>query len=441
MSGKEYFPVGKQAPGRFRPYQVIRGQGRRSRKQSFVSISAAGTRNLTYIRRQCLSESGTVEQRRSNQEAGLEPEPLLFWDVRWSNPLQGECTLEQVDPKDLRLPPSPIPRPGERVLWHAEAREMAGVVQGHDIRGQAIILDDFGLQHHRSFDDVRLRDPFSRMSPNWCHLPSGGRLLRPGAATLDLFRRIMAERIPPGPSYQELVEEFWGRGYEVFLVGGTARDTLAGKPANDIDLVTTMPLTRMLGFVQDMYLTRSTGHDRRGYIRLGGTPESGDPFIDVKIFSNSLPGTNAATFGVGFARDFAYRDFACNAVYYDSKNEVIIDPSGHGVSDCDTKTLRLAPGPHDRHQKAQVFIRAVKFMARGFSLATETRTILLEEYQPMLATMKGEIRLGYFKTQVMSKHRAPEAKRQAVADFKAVLEALGCPEVWGKYFASIEGGL
>ena len=172
-----------------------------SRNRTFVRIDFDRRDQKPDIpRRQCLANPERSVNDGRNQEARLEPEPLLFGVVRWSNPLQGEGTLKQVDPKDLRLPPSPIPRPGERVRWHAEAREMAGVVQGHDIRGQAIILDEFGLQHHRSFDDVRLEDPFSRMSPNWCHLPSGGRLLRPGAATLSLFRRIMAERIPPGPS-------------------------------------------------------------------------------------------------------------------------------------------------------------------------------------------------------------------------------------------------
>jgi hypothetical protein len=137
----------------------------------------------------------------------------------------------------------------------------------------------------------------------------------------------------------------------------------------------------------------------------------------------------------------AYRDFTCNAIYYDPVNEVIIDPSGYGVSDCQAHALRLVHGVHDRHQMAQVFIRAVKFMTRGFNPVEETRDVLLSDYQPMLAVLTGEFRLRYFETQVMSKHRALDDKRRAVAEFKSILENLGCPEAWLNYFDGIEESL
>ena len=69
-----------------------------------------------------------------------------------------------------------------------------------------------------------------------------------------------------------------------FLVGGTVRDVVCGKLSNDIDMVTTMPLRFLRKIVGPMYYQREPGNDKRGYIRIGGTPNSGDPFIDLKVF-------------------------------------------------------------------------------------------------------------------------------------------------------------
>ena len=345
--------------------------------------------------------------------------------------------MEEADPRELRLPPSPIPRPGERVCWYAQERPMAGIVQGHDVQGRAVVLDSFGLFHRRAFEEIRLEEPLSRSPPNWNDLPSEGRILRPDPATLGLFRALLKQRIPPGPSCRELAREIWSRGFEVFLVGGSVRDLLAGGTAQDIDLATTMPIDWMLGFVEAMYSTRSVDA-RRGHLRVGGSPASGEPFIDVNMFVAADPGSDDATFGTGFDRDLAHRDFACNALYFDPENEIIVDPSGHGAADCERRILRLVRGPHDRNQMAQIFVRAVKLMARGFSPDADTRDRLLEVYRPMLAEMKSEARLFYFEFQVLGKLRTRESRRSAVDRYKSALDGIGCGEDWQRYFAGVE---
>lgn len=308
---------------------------------------------------------------------------------------------------------------------------------GHDVDGLAIITDDFGIQNRVAYEKIRLEQPFERRAPNWHDLKTGC-LAQPDAAVLKILRQMMARRMPPGPTYQDLVEEIWGRGFEIFLVGGTVRDILAGSEPNDIDLVTTMPLKRMLSFVHEMYRTTISGNNSRGFIRIGGKPASGDPFIDLKVFSSSMPGTGNATFGVGFDRDVSYRDFTCNAVYFDPKNEVIVDPTGHGVEDCRTRTLRLVEGTHDPFQMAQIFIRAIKFMGRGFNLVDDTRERLVQDYSPALAAMNRQMRKRYFVTQVISKHRDDEGQRKAVIQFMADLSMLGCLHVWNDYFGDMD---
>lgn len=248
----------------------------------------------------------------------------------------------KVDPDSLKLPPCPLPRPEEEVCWFVDSRFVTGIYRGHDKNGQPLIINQFGNPAFiRTFDAVRLTKPFDRRKPNWAYLPKDGVVVRPPDDVRKTFNVLLDQRIPPGPKYIDLISEIWGRGFEVYVVGGTVRDVLGNDPSKDVDIVTTMPLNHMRRFLRSMYRYDPSGKDSRGFIRIGGTPESGDPFIDLKVFSDSLPGTTQACFGVGFERDVAHRDFACNALYYDPINAVLLDPSGHGIEDALANRLRL----------------------------------------------------------------------------------------------------
>ncbi len=348
--------------------------------------------------------------------------------------------MRPLAPSALTLPPCPLPRPGEAVRWFAEARAMTGTLQGHNTVGDAVIQTQFGTGTTKPFEEIRVDRPFERLQPNWHSLPHQGKILEPTTEIRDRFRSLLAQRIPPGPSYRDLINETWGRGFEIFVVGGTVRDVLVGEPTNDIDLVTTMPLNRIRHFLKSMYRTNNQGNDLRGFIRLGGTPNSGDPFIDLKIFSDSLPGTRDAVFGVGFERDARHRDFACNAIYYDAVNEAIIDPTGHGVPDCAAKQLDLVCQTGDHYQMAQIFIRAVKFQKRGYQLTSDSYARMIQEFLPCLGGMRADLRHGYFITQVTSKLSAAAAKREAVIHFKTTLGNWGLMHIWEQYFgADMEG--
>jgi tRNA nucleotidyltransferase/poly(A) polymerase len=74
---------------------------------------------------------------------------------------------------------------------------------------------------------------------------------------------------------------------------------------------------------------------RNGHLRLGGRPGSREPFADLSAFKFTHPGEQNAIFSADVARDLGFRDFACNAVYYDPINHVYIDPSGVGITDAE----------------------------------------------------------------------------------------------------------
>lgn len=326
---------------------------------------------------------------------------------------------------ELSLPVCQLPRPGERVCWFARSNPQTGILLGHNRDGHAVIRTAFGNSATRRFDEIRLIDPYHRVGPNWSRLPSCAQLLRPNSTLTKQFETLLNHRIPPGPRYIDLIKEIHFRGFEIFLVGGTVRDVIAGAIPKDVDLVTTMPLALVSKFLPSMYQYNPSIARNLGFIRIGGTPESGDPFIDLKEFSQFMPGTSDVVFGVEFDRDVSNRDFAMNALYYEPINNVIIDPTGRGAEDAKKKILSFICSTGNGFQYAQIFVRTVKFAVRGFTPTSETLAVLQGELMEALPSMHWEVREGYVRTQLFSKCASPSERPELLEKFKSAMVALG----------------
>lgn len=344
---------------------------------------------------------------------------------------------ELSDLSQLTLPPCPIPRPGEEVSWYAGNRPMHGRLLGHDIRGNAIIRNKYDVPTSKPFSEIRVKTPLQRLGPNWETLPTQGRIFKPSAAVSSALKQLLGKRIPPGPQYSELVTEIWSRGFEVFVVGGTVRDVLAGKTPNDVDIVTTMPIFLLRTFLKTMYSYDPIPSTELGFVRIGETSDSGDPFIDLKVFSDSLPGTRDAVFGTDFRKDTIHRDFACNSLYYDPLNDIIIDPTGIGVTDAVNQRLTFICDTSDTFQHAQIFIRAIKYSLRGFVLTPDTLTKIRREMTNTLAGMRTQIRIDYFKAQLLSKTPIPSENELIVKNFESQMKTLGLENCWDVHFKPI----
>ena len=340
------------------------------------------------------------------------------------------------DVAQMQLPPCPIPRPGDSVVWYNDSMRMRGTLEGHGPDGTTYVLNQF--QNHsilRSFDLIRLADPNSRRGPAWQYLPPTAKILVPSSDESNTFGKLLARRTPPGPQYQELVEEIWSRGFEVLLVGGTVRDVLAGVGTHDVDLVTTMPLSMAVPLLESMYRHKPSVDAENGFVRLGGTPASGDPFIDLKMFSHYSPGNANAIFGADFIRDMEHRDFSCNATYYDPINRAIIDPSGNGVDDAEAKLLQLVCNRDLRSpfHRGQIAIRFFKFLTRGFKASDTTRDEIRDGYLPDLPAMHSSHRITYVRAQLLSK--TPRGTRLEVLDsLKVEMVAFGAEREWEQLF-------
>jgi hypothetical protein len=341
---------------------------------------------------------------------------------------------ESVRPDSLSIAPCPLPRPGDRILWYKDALPHRGVLLGHNWAGGPVIQNDFGGPSIlESFEAIRVEDPAKATGPNWTRLPSDARIVRPRAAEREAFDALLARRTPPGPRYAELLHEIAGRGYETYVVGGTVRDILGGDEPKDVDIVTSIPLQRLIPLLSSMYRVRKFQPEAllNGHVRLGGMPGSGDPFIDLCVFKYRDPGTPDAVFGSDFLLDTQHRDFACNAIYYDPLNGVLIDPVGRGIADADERLLSVVANPDLRtpYHQGQLVIRYVKFCCRGFRGTAECAARIATEALCSLEGMHKSVRISYMKTQFYG--RCPKDEREHVTEqARLVFVSLGADAVW-----------
>lgn len=329
------------------------------------------------------------------------------------------------------------------MLWYQSQAPFTGTLQGHRADGSPYVINSFGQPSFpRSLDTIRLLDPSERVGANWERLPDTAVLVRPTADEAARLAVLLDQRTPPGPRYRELIDEIHARGFEVFVVGGTVRDVIAGIPSNDVDLATTMPLDRALPLVQSMYRRPKTlerGAQLHGHLRLGGAPGTSDPFIDLSVFKETFVGSSDALFGDSFAADVANRDFACNAVYYEPVAGVFIDPTGVGISDAGARCLRVICDQRRRNplQVGQVAVRYVKFRVRGFVAVEGCPLQIVEEFLPNLAAMAEPNRIRYLRTQLFGKVRSGD-ERDTLEAAREEFVSMGAVDVWDTLVAPFE---
>lgn len=337
---------------------------------------------------------------------------------------------------DLLLPPCSLPRARQRVTWYSDSMRREGTLVGHCAGARPLVSTDHGYSYTLgSFAEVRPADPMAPSPPAWAYLDKEARIAAPLGSEKARFLDLLNQHIPPGPTYLELVQEIWSRGFEVFLVGGTVRDVLSGQQSKDVDLVTTMPLTLAAPLLATMFRAVPTIKESRGFVRLGGTPASKDPFIDLKSFVYSEPGTANAIFSGDFPADLRHRDFACNAVYYDPINHALIDPCGKGIDGAASRQLSVVCDHNGRppYYLAQVAIRFFKFVARGFEYSSEVKAAIETHFLPALAAMKRSQVIVYTRTQLFSKSSGAEGTVW-LERFEASIRAFGADGLWTERF-------
>ena len=178
--------------------------------------------------------------------------------------------------------------------------------------------------------------------------------------------------------------------YEAYLVGGCVRDLLLGAEPKDFDIATNatpeqirsvLPSTRIIGrrfrlahvhFGREYYevATFRAPHDNS---------DKGQVGQEGRIIHDNVYGT--------IEEDAVRRDFAINALFYDVKNDKILDFVG-GMDDLEKRQLRLIGDPETRYREDPVrMLRAMRFAGKlGLSIEAASEAPI-RELAPLLTNI------------------------------------------------------
>jgi tRNA nucleotidyltransferase (CCA-adding enzyme) len=163
-------------------------------------------------------------------------------------------------------------------------------------------------------------------------------------------------------------------GFEAYVVGGFARDTILGKTPKDNDLATNASPSEVMRIVQDAGLQVIPTGLQHGTVtvverRLSGP---GSPCNDhVEVTTYRVDGTytdgrrpDSVTFAGTIEEDLSRRDFTINAMAMDPYTGKVIDPHD-GRGDLQRGIIRCVGNPLDRFlEDALRPVRAARFAAQ-----------------------------------------------------------------------------
>jgi poly(A) polymerase len=181
------------------------------------------------------------------------------------------------------------------------------------------------------------------------------------------------EQIDPDALY--VIERLQQAGFIAYLVGGSVRDILLGKPPKDFDISTSALPEEIKKLFRNCILIGR--RFRLAHIRFGkkiievSTFRSGDIASESLIVRDNEWGSPE--------EDAIRRDFTINGLFYDPSEQLVIDYVD-GFIDLKKGFLRTIGQPYLRFKQDPVrMIRLLKFQARfGFDIEEDSKIALAE---------------------------------------------------------------
>lgn len=172
-----------------------------------------------------------------------------------------------------------------------------------------------------------------------------------------------------------VLEKLTAAGFTAYLVGGSVRDLLLGHKPKDYDISTSAEPEQIKKIFKNCVLIGR--RFRLAHIRFGkkilevSTFRSGDNQDDSLIVRDNVWGSQE--------EDVLRRDFTINGLFYDAKDQTIIDYTG-GYVDTKNQYLRTIGQPFLRFKQDPVrMLRMLKFQARfHFNVDPAAHVALLE---------------------------------------------------------------
>lgn len=196
----------------------------------------------------------------------------------------------------------------------------------------------------------------------------------------------------------DLLRSLWAEGYAAYVVGGSLRDILLGRRADDWDLATdALPEQTQAVFTDAIYENRfGTVAVRRGRVDYQITTFRSDhDYADYRR-------PHRVEFGTSLDLDLARRDFTVNAMAWGASPQggapargsvaepALLDPFD-GRTDVAARVLRAVGDPEARFKEdALRMVRAVRLAATlGFSIDGPTLAAIRAK-APLVAHLSGE---------------------------------------------------
>jgi tRNA nucleotidyltransferase (CCA-adding enzyme) len=192
------------------------------------------------------------------------------------------------------------------------------------------------------------------------------------------------------PTVASLMERLWAHGHAAYVVGGSVRDSLLGRQAQDWDLATDARPDRLLAvFPGAVY------ENQFGTVAV----REGDATHEVTTFRTDheyadFRRPHRVEFGDDVRLDLARRDFTVNAIAWgreaDATANALVDPFG-GLADIERRVLRAVGDPGARFaEDALRMVRAVR-LAAVLELGIEPATLAaIREHAGLAAHVSGE---------------------------------------------------
>ncbi len=190
-----------------------------------------------------------------------------------------------------------------------------------------------------------------------------------------------------------ILETLWSAGHGAYIVGGSLRDALLGRPAEDWDLATdALPEQTQELFPDAVYENRfgTVAVRRRRHEYQITTFRSDHDYADFRR-------PHRVEFGTSLEADLARRDFTVNAMAWGATPAdgarlpaALVDPFG-GRADVARRVLRAVGDPETRFKEdALRMVRAVRLAATlGFSVEPDTLAAIRDQ-APLVAHLSGE---------------------------------------------------
>lgn len=182
------------------------------------------------------------------------------------------------------------------------------------------------------------------------------------------MKRLKIE-IPSGAN--EIIHTLQNNGYEAFLVGGSVRDSILGRPIHDYDITTSATPDEMMEVFKDKRIIETGLQHGTITIVIDGEPYEVTTYrIDGNYSDSRRP--DKVTFTKSLEEDLKRRDFTINAMAYN--DEVgLVDPFD-GMEDIEYYKIRCVGRAEDRFSEdALRILRAIRFASQlGFVLEPDT---------------------------------------------------------------------